>query len=120
MLRSIRGMLLLIAAICVALLLAPVAAAQEKATAEKAAQAKPALDRVSGTVSMIDKDHSVIDVRRGTVVRKVQFSPETKITHRNKAGGSLTDVKEGTRVICVGKFDKESTRLIASRIDVRD
>jgi hypothetical protein len=113
-------MLLLIAAVCVVLFLAPAVAAQEKAAAEKAATAKPALDRVSGTVSMIDKDHSVLDVRQGTLVRKVQFSPETKITLRNKAGGSFADVKEGTRVICIGKFDKASAKLMAARIDVRN
>jgi hypothetical protein len=119
MLRYSRGMLLLIAAVCVVLFLAPVISAQEQATAEKAAPAKPTLDRVSGTVQMIDKDHSVLDVRRGTLIRKVQFGPDTKFTMMNKAGASLSDVKEGTRVICVGKFDKASTRLIAARIDVR-
>jgi Cu/Ag efflux protein CusF len=119
MLRLSRGILILIAAICFVLFLAPVVAAQEPATAEKATPAKRAQDRISGTISMIDKEHSVVDVRKGTVIRKVDYTPDTKITTMNKPEGSLSDLKEGARVICIGKFDKQSTKLVASRIDIR-
>jgi hypothetical protein len=51
-------------------------------------------------------------------MRQVVYTPETKYTKRNKPGGSLDELKDGVRVICVGKFD-ENARLMASRIDIR-
>jgi hypothetical protein len=82
-------------------------------------KAQPKLDRISGTIHMINKDTSVITVRtRNNQMRQVVYTPETKYTKRNKPGGSLDELKDGVRVICVGKFD-ENARLMASRIDIR-
>ena len=73
--------------------------------------------RLSGTVQMINKDTSTITIRdQNNVQRPVVYSGDTKFTYRNKPG-SIDDVKDGRRVICLGKFDE--TRLMATRVDVR-
>jgi Cu/Ag efflux protein CusF len=84
---------------------------------EKKAKAAPKEDRVSGTIRMINKDTSTITVRKDNMDHQVVYSVDTKYTKRNKPG-KIEDVKEGVRVICLGKFD-EKKRLVASRIDVR-
>ena len=86
--------------------------AQEK---KKAAQAKE--DRVSGTIQIMNKDTSTLTVRSGNIQRTVIYNADTKFTKVNQPG-SIDEVKEGVRVICVGKFD-EKARLVATRIDVR-
>jgi hypothetical protein len=88
--------------------------AQEK---EKKPAAKVKEDRLSGMVQMIDKNTSTITLRKGNITRSVVYNNDTKFTKRNKPG-SLDEVKEGRRLICMGKFD-EKTRLVATRIDVR-
>lgn len=68
---------------------------------------------------MINKDTSTITLRtRAGVQRQVVYGPDTKFTYRNQAG-SLDEVKENRRVICLGKFD-EKARLMATRIDIRE
>lgn len=105
------SLLVLLAGVVVSLVLAAPVNAQEKKKSDG--------DRVSGTVHMTNKDTSTITVRerRTNVQRQVVYNAETKFTKMNKAG-SLDDVKDGRRVICVGKFD-EKTRLVAARVDVR-
>jgi len=98
--------------VLLALALASQGVAQEK---KKAAQPKE--DRLSGTVQMINKDTSTITIRRDNVQRVVVYNADTKFTKVNKPG-SLDEVKEGARLICLGKFDEKS-RLVATRIDVR-
>jgi hypothetical protein len=99
--------------VLLALALATQGVAQEK---KKAAQAKE--DRVSGTIQMMNKDTSTLTVRTsGNIQRTVVYNADTKFTKVNKPG-SLDEVKEGVRVICLGKFDEKS-RLVATRIDVR-
>lgn len=76
-------------------------------------------ERVSGSIQMINKDTSVITLRtKGNIQRYVVYNNETQFTYRNRPG-SLDEVKEGLRVICWGKYDKNA-RLVASRIDVRE
>jgi len=48
----------------------------------------------------------------------VVFSDATKFTYRNEPS-SVELVKDGRRVICLGKFD-DSGKFRAARIDVRD
>ena len=91
----------------------PVYAKEKKA---KAASSKE--DRLSGTIHMINKDTSTITLRRGNVQRQVVYGADTKYTYRNKPG-TMDDVKEGRRVICLGKFN-DKTQLAATRIDVRE
>jgi len=92
-------------------LVTTVAVAQEK-KAEKAKE-----DRVSGRIRLISKDTNTITVARGNVQRQVVWDSNTKFTKMNKPG-SLDDVKENVRVICLGKF--EGVKLMATRIDVRE
>jgi catabolite regulation protein CreA len=74
--------------------------------------------RVSGVVQMVSKDTSTITVREGSVPHAVVYSGDTKFTNRNKLG-SIDDVKEGRRIICIGKFDDKGAKLMAIRVDVR-
>ena len=81
---------------------------------------KPAEDRVSGVVKRMNNDTKTITVRtnKGDVDRQVIYNDQTKFTKQNKPGASIDDVKEGTRVICLGKFDANS-HLTATQIDIR-
>lgn len=81
------------------------------------AQDKKKETRFDGRVHMIKKDESTIVLTVGTAERQVVYSPTTKFTVLNKEG-SLADVKEGGRVICVGTLD-EKGRLVATRVDAR-
>lgn len=98
--------------VLLALALVSQGVAQEK---KKAAQPKE--DRVSGTIQTMNKDTSTLTVRSGNIQRTVIYNADTKFTKVNQPG-SIDEVKEGVRVICVGKFD-EKARLVATRIDVR-
>jgi hypothetical protein len=98
--------------VLLALALVSQGVAQEK---KKAAQPKE--DRVSGTIQIMNKDTSTLTVRSGNIQRTVIYNADTKFTKVNKPG-SIDEVKEGVRIICVGKFD-EKARLVATRIDVR-
>lgn len=79
------------------------------------------LDRLEGYVQEIDKTKSEIKIRqRGTTSMEwtIVYTPETKFTYRN-ADATLDQVKKDLRVICLGTFGTEKTRLTAARIDVR-
>jgi len=109
--KTIASFVAVIIGIVLSLTLTNGARAQEKSAA------KPKEDRLSGTVQMISKDTSTITLKKDGATRSVVYNNETKYTKQNKPG-SLDDVKEGLRVICLGKFD-EKNRLVATRIDVR-
>ena len=87
---------------------------------DKPAGAKAKADRIDGVVQSIDKANSTMNVKdhKTQIVRVVVYSDATKYTKVNQPGSSLDDVKEGTRVICLGKYD-EKQRLIAGRVDIR-
>jgi len=85
--------------------------------AQEKKAAAPKLDRVSGTIQIMNKDTSTLTVRSGNIQRTVIYNADTKFTKVNQPG-SIDELKEGVRVICVGKFD-EKARLVATRIDVR-
>ena len=88
--------------------------------AQATKDAKTGLDRVEGYVTSIDKDKSAVSIRQksGTnVVWKIVYNADTKFTYRNSPS-SVDEVKDGRRVICLGKFDDKST-MTASRIDIR-
>jgi hypothetical protein len=94
----------------------PAVYAQEK---EKGKGKGADLDRVSGRVHMINKAASEMEIRTSSssVHRKVAWNASTKFTYRNQAG-SIDNLKEGVRVICLGKYD--GVKLMAARIDMRD
>lgn len=101
------------------LFLAFQATAQEPGQAPGKAEAKKkAADRLSGRIQMINKDTSTITLVRGNVKRSVVYSPSTKITYQNKPS-TMEEVKEGRRVIVLGKFD-EKAQLQATRIEIRE
>ncbi len=112
--RSIILTISMLAAVALVLSLAGTAWAQEQP-----APAKPQVDRLSGTVQNISKDTKTFTVRtRNNVMRQIVYSDATKVTNNNKPGGSIDEIKEGTRIIALGKFNAK-TQLEAERIDIR-
>jgi hypothetical protein len=87
---------------------------------DKPADTKAAADRIQGVVQSVNKETSTISVKdsKTGLIRPVVFSDATQYTKVNKPGSSLEDVKIGTRVICLGKFD-DKQRLVAARVDIR-
>ena len=82
--------------------------------------ARSKLDRLEGTVRSVDKDASTITIQQmGTskAIWKISFNKETRFTYRNSAS-TLDEVKEGRRVICLGKAEGTG-KLAAARVDVR-
>lgn len=78
------------------------------------------LDRLEGTIQSINKDTSTITIRQtgtGNVLWQIVYDKDTKFTYRNDPS-SFNEVKEGRRVICLGKAEG-SGRMVASRVDVR-
>ncbi|MCL5744952.1 MAG: hypothetical protein M1541_13670 [Acidobacteria bacterium] len=85
--------------------------------AEKKGAAK--VDRLSGRIQMVDKNASTITLdTRNNIRRTVIFGPNTTVTYRNRPG-TMDQVKEGRRVIVLGKFNQKA-QLVATRIDVRE
>ena len=112
--RSLSMLVGLLLGLALALPLASPVYAKEKKG--KSASAKE--DRLTGNIHMINKDTKTITLRKGNVQRQVIWDENTKITYRNKPG-SMDDVKEGRRVICLGKYN-DKTQLMATRIDIRE
>jgi Cu/Ag efflux protein CusF len=77
-------------------------------------------DRIDGSVRMIDKATKVVTVRlRGKPdSREVIYDDKTAFTFRNKPS-TLDELKEGRRVIIVGKFN-DKVQLVATRVDIRE
>jgi len=94
--------------------------ATQTATAQETKE-KPAVAakeaRWHGTLIRISKDASTLDVRKGTIERKIHYDSSTKWT-RGTTAIEMSEVKEGSDVICLGKFD-EKGEFHASRIDLR-
>ena len=79
------------------------------------------LDRLEGYVVNIDKAKSEIKIRqRGSTTQEwtIAYTPTTEFTYRNEKA-TLDTVKEHLRVICLGSFGTEKTKMTAERIDVR-
>ena len=82
-----------------------------------AQQQKP--DRVSGTVRMVDAKAMSIQVNLSqspSAVRTVLWDAATKVQLEDKPGTSA-DIKEGMRIVAIGKF--EGVKLHATDIRVR-
>ncbi len=110
-----RGItLMLVVALVASIVLVPGLYAQAKK------DPKTGLDRLEGLVTGVNKDKSTIMVRQSgstNVVWTISYTADTKFTYRNEAG-SLDEVKDGRRVIVLGKFE-EDNMMTASRVDVR-
>jgi uncharacterized protein YoxC len=110
---KLRSIIALVVGAALFFALAMVMGAQDKKTK------KTKEDRISGTIQMMNKDTKTITVRAsGNIQRQVVYNDDTKYTKVNKPGGTLDELKDGTRVICLGKFN-DKTQLVATRIDIR-
>ena len=78
------------------------------ALAQKAA--KP--DRLSGYVRSVDKGKMTIEMRMRTsasAIRQIMYDSSTKFTMQGKPG-TADDVKEGLRIVALGKFEGVNLR----------
>jgi len=82
---------------------------------------KPAVaakeQRWHGTLIRFNKDTSTIDVRKGAIDRRIHYDSSTKWTKGTKTI-EMSDVKEGSDVICMAKTD-EKGEFHATRVDLR-
>ena len=91
------------------------------AQAQAKKDAASGLDRVEGTVNEVRADKSEILVKQSgstNLVWTIAYTPETKFSYRN-ADAKVDEVQKGRRVICLGTFGTEKSRMTATRIDVR-
>ena len=75
--------------------------------------------RWHGTLLRFSTDASSLDVRKGTIEKKIYFDSSTKWT--KDKGTKTVDMKEfkdGSDVICLGKYDEKGD-FHATRIDLR-
>ena len=96
---------------------AVIAPAVQNATAQEAKAKKASEIRWHGTVVRIDKDSSTLDVRKGTIEKRIHFDSSTQWTNGQKTIES-GEVKEGDDVITLSKAN-EKKELVATRIDLR-
>jgi hypothetical protein len=81
--------------------------------------AETGLDRIEGRIQAVNKDKSLIMIKQsGGMSWEVTFDANTKFTKLNKPS-ALDQMKEGDRVICLGKAAGKDNKLAASRIDAR-
>jgi hypothetical protein len=66
----------------------------------------------------MDKDASTMDVRKGSIEKKIHFDSSTKWTEGTKPA-DMSKFKEGSDVICLGTYEKGSVVMNATRIDLR-
>ena len=85
-------------------------------TIQAGAQEKKKETRIEGRVQAMNKDKSEIVVQRATTFRTVTYNSATKWTKLNQPG-SMDDIKEGYRVICVGTITDK--KFVASQCDAR-
>jgi hypothetical protein len=106
-----RRLPLLLALLLGAALAAPTALSYAQDTAKE--------DRVTGVVQIVKKDTMTILVtgEAGNAQHQVVYNADTKFTKDNKPG-SIDDVSNGRRVICLGKLNDKG-QLVARNIDVR-
>jgi hypothetical protein len=78
--------------------------AQEKQEKGKAAAAERQL-RWHGVIVRINKDESSMDVRKGNIERKIHFDSSTQWTKGKEVLPDMSQFKEGSDVICIGKSD---------------
>jgi uncharacterized protein YlxW (UPF0749 family) len=93
---------------------APAVRAQEKK--EKPAAAAKDL-RWHGIIVRINKDASTLDVKRDNAEKKIHFDSSTKWTKEKKVI-DMSEFKEGSDVICLGKTDEKGD-FQATQIDLR-
>ena len=84
--------------------------------------AKPAAGeshlRWHGVIVRINKDQSTMDVRKGTVERKIHFDSSTQWTKGKQVLPDMSEFKEGSDVICLVKVG-EKGELHATRVQLQ-
>lgn len=107
-----RKFLVILLTVLLTVLLASVGlVAQEKKQGAKE-------DRWSGIIQRSNKDASTLTVRRQNIEKTVVYDSSTKWTKEGSKPAEMSEFKDGSRVICMGKYD-EKGRLMATRIDLR-
>lgn len=94
--------------------LAGAALAQET----KEGKTKAKHDRLSGRIVSVDKNAMTIEMHTNAnpnVKRTIKWSADTKFTQGEKSA-SADDLKEGARIVAVGKF--EGVNLMATAINL--
>ncbi len=79
---------------------------------------EPKPDRLSGYVKTVEKKDMVISMHTKSnpnIERKIMYDTNTKFTVLGKPG-SIDDVKEGMRIVAIGKF--EGTNLKATDVSL--
>jgi hypothetical protein len=79
-------------------------AAQEPAAAPKAGKTTVKAVHWSGAVDRIDKENSILTVRRkGGMTKQIHYDASTKWSTRSGGTVDPSTLKEGDRVVCNGK-----------------
>jgi hypothetical protein len=81
--------------------------------------AKTGMDRIEGTIAALDKAKSTLTLKQSGAsgaAWQVAYNDKTVITQRNKPA-KIENLKEGLRVIALGKYEQNA--LNATRIDIR-
>lgn len=110
-----KVLVLMLLGLLVTIGLAAATAIPQEKKEKPTATAKEA--RWHGIIVRISKDASTLDVKRGNSERKIHFDSSTKWTS-GKKDIEMSELKEGSDVICLGKFD-EKGQFLATRIDLQ-
>ena len=95
-------------------------------TATSRAQATPQGDglyRIEGTVIGVNKKASTISIRQRShtnMAWTIHYNEATSFSYRNTIT-SLDDVKNGRRIICLGRYEEKGGKneMVATVVDVR-
>ena len=88
------------------------------ANGQEKAPAAAKESRWHGVIIRFDKDASTMDVRKGSIEKKIHWDSSTKWTEGTKVI-DISEFKEGTDVICLGTYPSGSMVMNATRIDLR-
>ncbi len=110
-----RALLYLLVAVCT-LGAYSVRTALAQETTQKAPAEKQL--RWHGVIVRINKDQSNMDVRKGSIERKVYFDSSTQWTKGKEVLPDMSQFKEGSDVICIGK-EGANKRFEATRVQLQ-
>jgi hypothetical protein len=74
--------------------------------------------RWHGVIIRINKDQSTMDVRKGTIEKKIHFDSSTQWTKGKEVLPDMSQFKEGSDVICIGKAG-EKGEFYATRVQLQ-
>lgn len=103
---------------CVFALAGLVAAAAAPVAYQEKALDATSQARWSGTIVRLNDTTSTVTVRKGHIEKDIHFEASTKWT-KGTVNVDRSQFKEGSRVICLGKYD-DKKKFVAERIDLRE